>query len=256
MSLPAFRQVKHTGQGYFVTGTDTGIGKTAVTAAVGHTLQERGMTIGLMKPIETGIQQSQQQPSDAQRFLSISRGQSFESVTQFQYPDPLAPLAAARVHAAHNFVNLSRIQAAYHCLSQDYDYILVEGVGGVMVPLTQTQSVRDLIQALRIPSIVVGRTTIGGVNHLQLTLKSLRSRKIPIVGIILNDGAYDQTSEEQLLQRQSTINLIRELSGLPVFGPVVYEAELSDQWDVGISKLAQQEPIQQLTDLLMTEMRT
>ncbi len=256
MTSLATRQLKHMGQGYFVTGTDTGVGKTAITAAVGQTLQKHGLKIGLMKPIETGVQDSQIHDSDTQRLHTISPEQSLESVNQFQFPDPLAPLAAARAQDGKNLVDLTIIQAAYHSLSQTCDYILVEGIGGVLVPLTQTQSVRDLIQALRIPSIVVGRTTIGGINHLQLTVKALRSRQIPIIAIILNDGRPNEASDELLQQRQSTIDLIRELSGVPVFGPVTYETELFDQWYIGVGKLAQQEPIQQITNFLMTEMRT
>ncbi len=249
------RQHKHTGQGYFLTGTDTAVGKTAITAAVGQALQERGLTIGLMKPIETGVQESRLNHSDAQRLHSISPEQSFESVTQFQFPDPLAPLAAARAQGKNNFVDIRVIQAAYHSLSQGCNYTLVEGIGGIMVPLTQTLTVRDLIKALRIPCIVVGRTSIGGINHLQLTVKALRSWQIPIVAIILNDGTSNHGSEDTLQQRDSTFDLIQELSGLPVFGPIAYQAELGTQWNTGVTKLRQQVPIQQITDFLITEMR-
>ena len=255
MTTVPTRQLKQTGQGYFLTGTDTGVGKTAITAALGRALQERGLTIGLMKPIETGVQESRLHDSDAQKLHRISPEQSVESVTQFQFSDPLAPLAAARAQRGKQVVDITVIQAAYHLLSQRCDYTLVEGIGGVMVPLTQTLSVRDLIQALRIPSIVVGRTTIGGVNHLQLTVKALRSRQVPIVAIVLNDGIFNHGSEETIRQRDSTIDLIQELSGLPVFGPIEYQGELSDQWDVGVRKLKQQAPIQQLADFLKSEMQ-
>ncbi|MGB0911292.1 MAG: dethiobiotin synthase [Nitrospirales bacterium] len=255
MTTGSARQSKQTGQGYFLTGTDTGVGKTAITAALGRALQERRLTIGLMKPVETGVHASRSYCSDTQKLHTISPEQSIESVNQFQFPDPLAPLAAARAQGGKQCVDITVIQTAYHGLSQTCDYTLVEGIGGVMVPLTQTLSVRDLIQALRIPSIVVGRTTLGGVNHLQLTIKSLRSRHIPIVAIVLNDGIFNHASENSIKQRDSTIDLIQELSGLPVFGPIAYQAELSDQWEVGISKLKQQAPIQQLGDFLMAEMQ-
>ena len=85
------------GSGIFITGTDTGVGKTAISAALGQAIQERGMTTGVMKPIETGVDKSHAELSDAFRLRhAVSSQQSLESVSQYQFSAPLAPLSAAR----------------------------------------------------------------------------------------------------------------------------------------------------------------
>ena len=241
------------GHGIFVTGTDTNIGKTVITAALGLTIQDRGLTTGVMKPIETGVRDSHPDESDGYRLNhTIASQQSFDTVTQFQFRDPLAPLSAAR--QAKVSIELSTIRSAYQKLAQEYQYTLVEGIGGVMVPLNTQACIRDLIQLMGLPCIVIGRTSLGGVNHVQLTIEVLKNHQIDILAIVLNHGALNSDSRDDARQRESTKDLIRELNHIPVFGPLACEEDFLISWENGVRKLQRQTPIQELTDYLLTQM--
>jgi len=233
------------GTGIFITGTDTGVGKTAITAALVQYIHNHGQHVGVMKPIETGVSHADEACTDAHRLRTlIEPAQPFESVCQYHFPDPIAPLAAA--HNNNQCIELPLIQSAYHQLSTRYEHILVEGVGGVMVPLTKDHQVRDLVKLLQIPCIVVGRTTLGAVNHLLLTLEALKTRGIHVLAIILNHCQQPDHSEVKELQIHSTVNLIRTLSGVPVYGPVTFAGAFSVRWQEGVNTLQQASSIQEL----------
>ena len=241
------------GRGIFITGTDTSIGKTVMTAALGLAIHDRGLTTSVMKPIETGVRESHIEESDGYRlYHAMTSKQSFDSVTQYQFRDPIAPLSAAR--KSKGSIDFHAIQLAYEKLAQDCHYILVEGIGGVMVPLTEQACVRDLIKTLGLSCIVIGRTSLGGINHVQLTIEALQSHQIDVFAIVLNHGVANAHSYDDSLQRESTRDLIQELTEVPVFGPLEYEAEFARTWNGGVRKLQHQKPIQELTDFLLIQM--
>jgi len=158
--------------GCFIAGTDTGVGKTVVTAALAVCLRQRPLNVGVMKPIETGIP-GNGAGSDAERLLAGAAAKDpLELVTPFRFPAPLAPLAAAR--QAGSTIALDRILAAYRTLAAKHAFMLVEGIGGVLVPITEGSDVRDLISQMDLPVLVVGRASIGGVNHALLTIEAAR----------------------------------------------------------------------------------
>ncbi|GJL64649.1 MAG: ATP-dependent dethiobiotin synthetase BioD [Nitrospirales bacterium] len=242
------------GIGIFITGTDTGVGKTAMTAALARCIHAQGLRVGLMKPIETGMNFADAACSDAHRLrTTIEPNQMFASVCQYHFPDPLAPLAAANRQA--RTIDFQSIQAAYGKLVEHYEYILMEGVGGVMVPLTKNRQVRDLIKLLQIPCIVVGRATLGAVNHLLLTLEALQAREIPVLAIVLNHDQSPDQSGVKALQIQSTVEVIRTLSSVPVYGPIVFEKTFSAGWQKGINSLQQETSIQKLAQFITQKQR-
>ena len=239
-------------RGMFITGTDTHVGKTVLTTALGVALKKKGLRLGVMKPVETGICPSRREPeTDGWRLRRLlAADETCDMVTLYQFPDPLAPLAASR--RIQRPIDFECIKNLYHELSRNCDLLLVEGAGGVMVPLTAQQTVRDLIVYLELPCVVVSRPTLGSVNHTLLTLEALRDRKIQVLAIVLNQTTSALQSEVEQLQYESTSQLIRELSGIPVVGPIPFEPLLETDWEQGIRQLTEDPAITQLMTILRT----
>jgi len=241
--------LRHT-HGYFITGTDTGVGKTIITAALALCLKQRGFRVAAMKPIETGCTKENPFGSDAERLRTAMETElPLELVSPYRFPLPLAPLAAAR--AAGVTIEMDRIATTCQDLAHDYDFILVEGIGGLMVPLSEKMDVRDLIASLGLPTLIVGRAALGGVNHALLTIEALRQRAISIIGIVLNQLASEPNHE----QTRSTVDLIRERSGVPVFGPLPYKSECCLNWTAGVAEIAQEPAIRSLAEWLAPSAR-
>jgi dethiobiotin synthetase len=173
--------------GLFVTGTDTGIGKTLVAAAIADSLRRRGHRVAVCKPIATGCQKRREGlVSEDAEFLAHHADAKFPLTTicPQRYAEPLAPLVAAQ--RANQPIEWNAIESALASMSLQSDVIIVEGVGGVMVPLTRTHSVLDLISWLALPSVVVARAALGTINHTLLTLGALRGAELPVAGVVIN----------------------------------------------------------------------
>ena len=234
-------------KGVFITGTDTNVGKTVVVAALGVALQRTGGRVGIMKPVETGSDDATA-PSDGRRFRELfTPHENVDVVSLYRLPPPIAPLEATRI--AQQPIDVETILDAYRTLAVDHDYVLVEGAGGLLVPLTQTCDVRDLIKRLDLPCLIVSRTGLGSINHARLTLMGLREADIPVLGILLNHRGTAITREEQQ-QTESTIKLIREFSDVPVLGPLPFSPHLEAQWENGILTLADHTTIRAVTSMM------
>lgn len=235
----------------FVTGTDTGVGKTLVTAALAARLTERRYSIGVMKPVETGI--GQPAVSDAVRLRRAAGTRDvLDLIRPYAFRQPVAPLDAAQL--SKKSIRLSVIMRAVRALRSRHDLVLIEGVGGVHVPLTRTVDVLELISQLKLPTVVVGRASLGGVNHALLTVKALRHRGIPIVALVLNRTSSPRTAHAQR-QERSTTRLLRELAGVPVIGPLPYYSALSHRFDDEVVRLARTAPITGLMRLVLASGR-
>ncbi len=234
----------------FITATDTGVGKTTITAALVLELKKKGYRVGVMKPVETGIDPQQTETSDTGRLQSLlSPPPPFASICLYAFPQPIAPLACAR--ATGTTIDLARIATAFHVVRQQHPVCFVEGAGGLFTPLSPTHTIRDLIVTLNLPALVVGRTSLGGVNHLLLTLEALRCSGIKPCGIVLNDPLPTSQTESYIQQRTSTIGLIQEWSKVPVFGPLEFQKSVQTDWRRGVENLADHPEIQRLARYLI-----
>lgn len=234
----------------FVTATDTDVGKTTVTAALTLALQKKGQRVGIMKPVETGIDPHRQEYSDADRLRSLlSPPPPFDPICLYAFHQPLAPLACAR--EAGRTIDLSRIVSSVQTLIQQYSFVFVEGAGGIFTPLTSTHTMRDLMVILNLPALVVGRTSLGSVNHLLLTLEALRNASIRTFGIVLNDPVSHTCTDRMIQQRTSTVELIREWSPVPVFGPLEFHESMRTHWREGVESLAHHSELQRLANALI-----
>jgi dethiobiotin synthetase len=234
------------GKGLFVTGTDTGVGKTLVSAALIRRLVQIGCSVGVMKPVETGVQPDSPADSDAGRLMAAAETEdTLDLVCPYRLHAPLAPLAAAR--AEERSIDVTEILRRFERLVDRYSCVIVEGAGGLLVPMGQDWSVRDLIVRLGIPVVLVGRAGLGGINHALLALESLERAKIAVMALLLNETRPTLSSVEQA-QVSSTVSLLRERAGVPVLGPLPYQAHLDHDWSAVVELLAQSGSIRDLAD--------
>jgi dethiobiotin synthetase len=185
-----------------VTGTDTAVGKTVVTAAVAAVAGSLGARVAVLKPAQTGVAAGEE--SDIDMVVRLAGPASARTLAEF--PDPLAPLAAARVSGRAPLA-LDAVLAAVTELRAHHDLVLVEGAGGLLVPMGEGWTTGDLAQQLDGPALVVARAGLGTLNHTALTLEALSHRGVPAYVVI---GAWPATP--QLVHR----NNLADLSGVRV----------------------------------------
>ena len=216
-------------KGYFISGTDTGVGKTVVTACLLAFYHKKRVTTGVMKPIETGVDPacSSEASSDAKFLLEVSGNQDeLEEVCPIRLKPAASPLQASRM--SNQPVDIDLIMENYNQLQTRHDQMLVEGVGGLMVPIKSDYMILDLIKDLQLPLIIVSRIALGTLNHTLLTLKIAQETKIEIAGIILNHQRSGPLNNVELGQA----DLIQELSGIPILGECPFLGPIStEQFD-------------------------
>ncbi len=238
------------GNGVFVTGTDTGVGKTVVSAALVRRLTQMGCSVGVMKPVETGVCPGQANESDADRLMAAAGvDDGLDVVSPYRFPAALAPLAAAS--AQGRVIEIQEIVRGFERLVARYACVVVEGAGGLLVPMGKDWDLRDLIDRLGLPVVVVGRARLGGINHALLTLEGLRRRRLAVAAVVLNETLLPSTSAHQD-QCASTAALLRERAGVPVLGPLHYQPHLDRDWSGAIDRLASSDPIRELVDRAWT----
>jgi dethiobiotin synthetase len=235
--------------GVFVTATDTGVGKTLVASALVTCLSQRGIDVGVMKPIETGVSQSTRAQSDRARLQKAAGTRDLMTeVCPYVFRLPVSPLSAAR--AEGKTVQMATILRTFRTLRQKHAFMVVEGVGGIYVPITQALNLLDLICQMRLPAIVVGQSGLGGINHALLTLHALREQNIPVVALVLNQQRPVRTKIARA-QEQSTVNLLRQLARVPVVGPLPHSPLVNRNWNEGLVSLAKTAPIKMLARLVL-----
>ncbi|BCA79776.1 dethiobiotin synthase [Desulfuromonas sp. AOP6] len=172
--------------GVFVTGTDTGVGKTMVTAAIALYLRERGVNVGVMKPIETGVTDTARLGEDGD-LLQWAAGTTDapELITPYRFKAPLAPSVAAKKE--ERTIDISVILTAAETLRQRHEFLLIEGAGGLMVPLAGGLLLADLARQLAYPLLVVARPDLGTINHTLLTTFAAQGMNIPLAGFMINN---------------------------------------------------------------------
>ena len=176
---------------YFITGTDTDIGKTAVTAAILRALRARGINAATMKPVQTGATHKDgawTAPDLAFHHAAAAfhpAAGHIERMAPYCYEPACSPHLAARMAGA--YPDIDRILTLARGLEKLYDTLLVEGAGGVFVPLTETETMLDLMQRLAYPVILVARRGLGTINHTLLSIEALRARQLHVAGVIFNE---------------------------------------------------------------------
>ena len=195
----------------FIAGTDTGVGKTMVAGALASALKLKGFCVGVMKPIACGGRE------DAE-FLMRCAGiqESLDLVNPIYLKRPLSPNVAARMEKTK--IDLKKITRALAQLKQRYDTLVVEGCGGLLVPVTDKFFVVDLIPLMKAGTLLVSRAGLGAINHSLLSLEALSSRKIKPDGIIFNRLTAGPLS----IPEQTNPEVISRIGKIPSLGVFPY----------------------------------
>jgi dethiobiotin synthetase len=213
VELPLLPKLK----GVFVTGTDTGVGKTWVAAGLTAVLRRWGLKAVYFKPIQSGCPEVEGRlvPTDARLAQQLAElGEPLDLLTPITLRLPLAPgVAAAREGRP---VDLKAVAAAIRELAQRYDFFVVEGAGGLYVPLMDTRFlVLNLVAWMRLPLLVVARAGLGTINHTALTVKAAHQAGLPVAGVILN-----RYPEKPSLAETTNPEVIETITEVPVLGRV------------------------------------
>jgi dethiobiotin synthetase len=182
---PALRPVSI--PGLFVTGTDTGVGKTVVAGAIADWFRRKGARVAVLKPVATGcVKRREGLVSEDAEFLAVcaEARHPLDLICPVRYVEPLAPAIAAE--RAGEPMDWEAVQRSIDLMTPESDVMIVEGVGGLMVPLDPKHTVRDLAQWLKLPTVVVARPNLGTINHTLLTVEMLRSANVTVRGVVVN----------------------------------------------------------------------
>lgn len=203
-------------KGIFVTGTDTGVGKTVVAAGIAALLKSRGLNVGVMKPVASGGRE------DA-HLLRLASGSDddLDLINPIHLRHPLAPGVSAQLEGVP--VNIGLIEQAARELSRRHDVLVVEGAGGLLVPIRDDFFMADLVLNLGLPLLIVARRGLGTINHTLMTVECAKTRGIEVAGVIYNDA---RKIEEGIAERTNP-EVIERLSGVPCLGAAPFAAGLN-----------------------------
>ncbi|MDI6800503.1 MAG: dethiobiotin synthase [Thermodesulfovibrionales bacterium] len=237
-------------KGIFITGTDTGVGKTIVSAAIIRALINKGVKTGAIKPVETGciktevrsqkseVRNAKLIPSDGIFLKDMAEmDDSIDLITPVCFEHPLAPMVASDIEfrvKSYEFgvKGLKKIFNAYETLMKKYDFMVVEGVGGLLVPITKlltpnselkTYFIADLIKDLKLPVIVVARAALGTINHTLLTVNYALKEGLDVLGVIIN---YHNPPTGDIAEKTNSA-VLKELCPVPVLGVMPYIADVT-----------------------------
>lgn len=201
----------------FVTATDTGVGKSVVTASLAMSLKKKGINVGVMKPIATGVPRKTGFKSSDVFLLAESSGvtESEDVLNPIFVPLPVSPYDASKILGIKFDIN--KIKENFEKLAKLHDMVLVEGIGGIMTPIRADFHLIDLIKILKLDTLIVTRATLGTLNHTLLTVNACRQHKIPIKGIIINNFDGNGGPAEK-----NTPSTIHELTRLPILGVIPF----------------------------------
>jgi dethiobiotin synthase len=188
-------------RGLFVTGTDTGIGKTLASTLLLSALRQSNFNATYFKPVQTG--------SDDDTTTVAKLSNSKLPPPRYKFPQGISPHWAAALN--NEEILLSEIEKSFQTLARE-SFVITEGAGGILVPLNSKQNIRDLIVALSLPLLLVSSTRLGTINHTLLTIEAARTRDIPILGVILS-GPQD----EKLIETLEGRGQVKILAQVPPF---------------------------------------
>lgn len=208
----------------FVTGTDTGVGKTLAASALCRADREAGRTVLYAKPVQTGLERAQ--AGDAAFVAAAAKVPVIECL---RFPEPLAPAVAAE--RAGEVIDVAGLLADLEKAGDGFDRVVVEGAGGLLVPLWGAVTMADLADALGAGLVVVTRPGLGTLNHTALTLEAANSRGLPVDGLVVSGwpsdpGVTEQTNLERLSSMAPVLGLLPDYPGVDTADPATAPQEL------------------------------
>ena len=211
-------------KGIFIIGIDTEIGKTTIAAGLSNLLFRKGIEIGVMKPFATGIKQySQDFKSLDTKMLKDASGNKDNDniINPFFYSIPTAPYLAKKILKLNENIDIEEILNKYKEIENRHDFTIVEGIGGLMVPLSKDFSVADLASIINIPIILITSNRIGSINHIIMTSRLAILYKLKIKGIIINNKCKFLETYYKLITN-SLPRIVEELTQCKVLATIPY----------------------------------
>jgi len=202
----------------FVTGTDTGIGKTVITGLLARYLLENGENIITQKWVQTG---STGLPTDIKTHLMlIGKNKNylqghFNRVAPYVFRYPASPHLAAKLE--NKKIKTGKIIADFKNLSAKFDRVIVEGAGGVLVPINERELLIDLAGKLKLGVLLVAGNRLGAINHTLLSIEALKARRLNILGVVFNN-----LSSKDRMILEDNYKTVKRISGVKVFGPLLW----------------------------------
>lgn len=201
-------------RGIFITATDTGVGKTIVTAGLALLLKSQGIRVGVMKPVQSGqlLEDSEGDAAILKRLSGVD--DPLEHITPYSFPTPVTPGLAAQIQKQS--IDIHVILSQLKKLEKKYDLVLVEGAGGLMVPLGSDWLISDLAKAITYPLLIVARPSLGTINHSVLTVMAARQLGLDPLGIVCN--GYKSNSDDPSIEDNP--RMIESFAHVPVLGKI------------------------------------
>jgi dethiobiotin synthetase len=210
-----------TPKGLFIAGTDTGVGKTYVAAGIASALRKKGANVGVFKPFESGVGSGHED----YHILKEASGSTDPDdwICPYRFEEALAPAVAAE--RAGISIDWCGVTDCFESIAIKHDVVIVEGAGGLLVPLAEGKTNIDLIRECGFPVLLVARLGLGTINHTLLSLEALESRKIPCAGVVLN-----QTTEQKGIAEETNPKSLSQFVSVPVWGVVPYRPQPDPTW--------------------------
>lgn len=202
---------------YFITGTDTGVGKTLVSCALLHAFAAQGKRVAGFKPVAAGCDEDDHNEDAKQLRAASNVLVSYGQVNPYCFAHPVAPHIAARNSGVR--IELSRILISYRELAGQADEVIVEGAGGFLVPLNEKKNSADLAQELGLPIILVVGMRLGCLNHALLTMRVIADYELECAGWVANVLDADMPALQQ------NMDALRERIAAPLLGVIPYQAQ-------------------------------
>ena len=210
----------------FITGTDTGVGKTVVAAGLLAAARARGIDAAPMKPVQTGCARNRTAP-DLDFCLGAARFKPpfHERVWMcpYRFIPACSPHLAARL--ARKRIRIEKIAASFNRLASLHEAVIVEGAGGVLAPIDEKNTMADIMKALKLPVILVARAGLGTLNHTFLSLRELRRARLQILGVALVEAAPGQWG----VIEKDNVRMIEKGGGVPILARLPHMRRL-DGW--------------------------
>ena len=196
------------GNSIFITGTDTGVGKTLVAGFLARYFTEKGLRTTTQKWVETGREEGAE--SDLTPYI-------------FKYPS--SPHLAARLE--ERSIDPGVIKEAHLRLRSEFDLVIVEGTGGFLVPINDEETIGDLVRELLLPVLIVAENRLGAINQTLLTVEALRARRLSAAGIVFNRLSAE--GEELILE--DNLRIVEKLTGVKILGELPFRADIDKLYD-------------------------
>lgn len=205
-------------RGIFITGTDTGVGKTLLSAGLAAIFKEKGYDVGVMKPVESGCRREKGRliPSDAILLKEMACSQDeLEIINPYALEHALAPALAAEMEGVE--IRIEVINRTYDLLISRHDMLIIEGAGGLLVPLFGHYFIADLAKEWGLPLLIVTEAGLGIINHSLLTIRYAQQRGIPVLGIVMN-----HTSNRKGLAESLNVTSLKRWAKVPFLGSIPF----------------------------------